>query len=80
MDRNDSKVLDRKQVCERVAEVVREAIAKLEGVAEEKASFVKKARSTLEASDRELKDKKEELTDLQVCMKCHRFNFLGSST
>lgn len=80
MDRNDSKVLDRKQVCERVAEVVREAIAKIEGVAEEKAAFVKKARSALEASDRELKDKKQELTDLEVRIKYHSFHLLGSST
>ncbi|KAG0585232.1 hypothetical protein M758_3G269000 [Ceratodon purpureus] len=65
LDRDDSKILDRKQVCERVAEVVREAIAKIEGVAEEKAAFVKKARSALEASDRELKDKKQELADLE---------------
>lgn len=68
MDRDSGKVLDRKQVCDRVAEVVREAIAKIEGVAEEKAAFVKKARSALESSDRELKDKKQELTELQVCL------------
>lgn len=65
VDRDSGKVLDRKQVCDRVAEVVREAIAKIEGVAEEKAAFVKKARSALESSDRELKDKKQELTELQ---------------
>lgn len=68
VDRDSGKVLDRKQVCDRVAEVVREAIAKIEGVAEEKAAFVKKARSALESSDRELKDKKQELTELQVCL------------
>jgi hypothetical protein len=56
--RDDTKIVDRKQVCERVAEVVREAIAKIEGVAKEKAAFMKKARSALEASERELKDKK----------------------
>lgn len=65
VDRDAGKILDRKQVCDRVAEVVREAVAKIEGVAEEKAAFVKKARSALESSDRELKDKKQELTDLQ---------------
>jgi hypothetical protein len=78
--RDDTKIVDRKQVCERVAEVVREAIAKIEGVAEEKAAFVKKARSALEASERELKDKKQELTDLQVCIKCRSFHLLGSSS
>lgn len=67
MDRDDVKVLDRREVCDRVAEVVREAIAKIEGVAEEKALIVKKARLALESSERELKDKKQELADLQVC-------------
>jgi len=79
VDRDAGKVLDRKQVCDRVAEVVREAIAKIEGVAEEKAAFVKKARSALESSDRELKDKKQELTDLQVCINSQSCHFQGSS-
>ncbi|XP_073385597.1 OBERON-like protein isoform X2 [Physcomitrium patens] len=65
VDRDDVKVLDRREVCDRVAEVVREAIAKIEGVAEEKALIVKKARLALESSERELKDKKQELADLQ---------------
>lgn len=64
--RDDGKLLDRKEACDRVAEVVREAIAKIEGVAEEKASQVKKARLALDLCDRELDDKKRELTDLQV--------------
>lgn len=80
MDRDAGKVLDRKQVCDRVAEVVREAIAKIEGVAEGKAAFVKKAQSALESSDRELKDKKQELTDLEVCIKLQNFHIQGSST
>lgn len=75
MDRDAGKVLDRKQVCDRVAEVVREAIAKIDGVTEEKAAFVKKARSALESSDSELKDKKQELTELQVCIKSKSISF-----
>ncbi|XP_073393141.1 OBERON-like protein isoform X3 [Physcomitrium patens] len=63
-ERDNVKVLDRREVCDRVAGVVREVIAKLEGVAEEKVLLVKKARSALESSDRELKDKQQELADL----------------
>lgn len=67
-ERDNVKVLDRREVCDRVAGVVREVIAKLEGVAEEKVLLVKKARSALESSDRELKDKQQELADLLVCI------------
>lgn len=68
MERDEAKILDRKEACDRVVEVVQEAIAKLDGVAEEKAVQLKKARVALELCDRELEDKKRELEELQVCI------------
>ncbi|XP_057513580.1 OBERON-like protein [Actinidia eriantha] len=50
----------------RIADVVQEAIRKMEMVAEEKMRMVKKARQAVEACDRELKDKAMEVAGLKV--------------
>ncbi|KAL5794279.1 hypothetical protein ACOSP7_002873 [Xanthoceras sorbifolium] len=51
--------------CNRIAEVVHEAIRKMEMVADEKMRMFKKARLALEACDRELEDKSREVAELQ---------------
>ncbi|RAL52773.1 hypothetical protein DM860_007541 [Cuscuta australis] len=50
----------------KIADVVQEAIRKMEMVAEEKMRMVKKARLAYEASDQELKDKAREVTALKM--------------
>ncbi|KAG4383173.1 hypothetical protein GLYMA_13G025900v4 [Glycine max] len=52
--------------CNRIAEVVHEAIRKMEMVADEKMRMFKKARLSLEACDRELADKAREVTELKM--------------
>ncbi|XP_009609185.1 OBERON-like protein [Nicotiana tabacum] len=50
----------------KIADVVQEAIRKMEAVAEEKMRMVKKARLALDACDQELKDKAREVTALKM--------------
>ncbi|KAJ1401482.1 Zinc finger, PHD-type [Sesbania bispinosa] len=52
--------------CNRIAEVVQEAIRKMEMVADEKMRMFKKARLALDACDRELADKAREVTELKM--------------
>jgi len=52
--------------CNRIAEVVQEAIRKMEIVADEKMRMFKKARMALEACDRELADKYREVAELKM--------------
>lgn len=52
--------------CNRISEVVQEAIRKMEMVGEEKTRMFKKARLALEASDQELKDKAREVAELKM--------------
>lgn len=54
------------EACSRIAEVVQEAIRKMEMVADEKMRMFKKARLALEACDRELEDKAREVTELKL--------------
>ncbi|KAE9614678.1 hypothetical protein Lal_00035991 [Lupinus albus] len=54
------------EACNRIAEVVQEAIRKMEMVADEKMRMFKKARLTLEACDRELADKAREAAELKM--------------
>ncbi|KAK9284773.1 hypothetical protein L1049_023950 [Liquidambar formosana] len=51
--------------CNRIAEVVHEAIRKMEMVADEKMRMLKKARLALQACERELEDKAREVTELK---------------
>lgn len=51
--------------CNRIAEVVQEAIRKMEMVADEKMRMLNKARLSLEACERELEDKAREVNDLK---------------
>ncbi|KDP29907.1 hypothetical protein JCGZ_18476 [Jatropha curcas] len=52
--------------CNRIADVVQEAIRKMEMVADEKMRMFKKARMALEACDRELEEKDKEVAELQL--------------
>lgn len=54
------------EACNRIAEVVQEAVKKMEMVAEEKLRMYKKARLSLEACDRELEDKAREVAEIQL--------------
>ncbi|KAM7275335.1 hypothetical protein ACFE04_017201 [Oxalis oulophora] len=54
------------EACNRIADVVQEAIKKMEMVADEKMRMFKKARSALEACDRELEDKAREVSELKM--------------
>ncbi|CAN0927173.1 Protein OBERON 2 [Linum grandiflorum] len=54
------------EACSRIAEVVQEAIRKMEMVADEKMRMFKKARMGLEACDRELEEKAKEVTELKM--------------
>lgn len=54
------------EACNRIADVVKEAITKMEMVAEEKARMFKKARMSLEACDKELEDKAREVAELKL--------------
>lgn len=54
------------EACNRIAEVVQEAVKKMEMVAEEKLRMYKKARQSLEACDRELEDKAREVAEIQM--------------
>lgn len=54
------------EACNRIAEVVQEAVRKMEMVADEKLRMFKKARLALEACDRELEDKAREVNELKL--------------
>ncbi|KAK1298283.1 Protein OBERON 2 [Acorus calamus] len=54
------------EACNRIADVVQEAVRKMEMVAEEKMRMFKRARLSLEACDRELEDKAREVNELKM--------------
>lgn len=60
-----AQIIEPQEACSRIAEVVQEAIAKMDTVTEEKAQALKKARLSLETCDKELEEKKRELQELQ---------------
>lgn len=62
----DGKMIEPQEACNRIAEVVQEAVAKMETVAQEKARALKRARLALETSEKELEEKKRELQSLQI--------------
>eukprot|EP00249_Psilotum_nudum_P010639 c22670_g1_i1 orf=293-2119(-) len=62
---DEVKIIEPQEACSRIAEVVQEAVAKMEAVAEEKARALKRARLALDACDRELEEKRKDLAELQ---------------
>ncbi|KAG8642161.1 OBERON-like protein [Manihot esculenta] len=62
----DGRLIAPQEACNRIAEVVQEAIRKMEMVTDEKMRMFKKARMALEACDRELEEKAKEVTELKL--------------
>ena len=62
----NAKMVEPQEACNRIADVVQEAVAKMEIVAQEKSRALKRARTALETCDKELEEKKRELQDMQL--------------
>ena len=62
----NAKMVEPQEACNRIANVVQEAVAKMEIVAQEKSRALKRARTALETCDKELEEKKRELQDMQL--------------
>lgn len=62
----EGRLIAPQEAFNRIADVVHEAIKKMEMVEEEKSLLVKKARLALEACDQELKDKAREMSSLNM--------------
>ncbi|GAB2274992.1 hypothetical protein Dimus_009761 [Dionaea muscipula] len=60
------RILAPQEACKQIAEVVQEAIMKMEMVADEKLRMLKKARMAVEVCDRELEDKAREVSELKL--------------
>ena len=60
------RLITPQEACNRIAEVVQEAVRKMELVAEEKMRLYKKARLAVEACDRELEEKVREAQELKA--------------
>ncbi|KAI7987959.1 hypothetical protein LOK49_LG13G01703 [Camellia lanceoleosa] len=60
----DRRVIAPQEACNQIAEVVQEALKKMEMVADEKMRMFKKAHRTLEASELELDEKAREVAEL----------------
>lgn len=61
-----ARLIAPQEACNRIAEVVQEAIRKMEMVAEEKMRMFKKARMGLDACDRELEEKAKDVAELKL--------------
>ncbi|KAG6517269.1 OBERON-like protein [Zingiber officinale] len=60
------RLISPQEACNKIAEVVQEAVKKMEMVAEEKMRMFKRARLALESCDRELEDKAREVQELKL--------------
>lgn len=60
------RLLAPQEACNRIADVVQEAVRKMEAVADEKMLMLRKARLALDACDRELEDKAREVAELKL--------------
>ncbi|TVU50029.1 hypothetical protein EJB05_01382 [Eragrostis curvula] len=63
---DSGRLITPQEACNRIAEVVQEAVRKMELVAEEKMRLYKKARHAVEACDRELEEKVREAQELKA--------------
>eukprot|EP01018_Ginkgo_biloba_P029745 Gb_40577 [translate_table: standard] len=61
----ERKIIEPEEACNRIAEVVQEAVKGMEAVVEDKAHILKKARIASEMCDREFAEKSRELAELQ---------------
>ncbi|RRT70878.1 hypothetical protein B296_00016651 [Ensete ventricosum] len=60
------RLISPQEACNKIAEVVQEAVRKMEMVAEEKMRMFKRARLALDACDRELEDKAREVQEIKM--------------
>ncbi|KAG6423922.1 hypothetical protein SASPL_114330 [Salvia splendens] len=65
-ENEDGRMISPQEAFNRIADVVQEAVKKMEIVAEEKMRMVKKARLAVEACEQELKDKAREVSALKT--------------
>ncbi|XP_057795079.1 OBERON-like protein [Salvia miltiorrhiza] len=65
-ENEDGRMISPQEAFNRIADVVQEAVKKMEIVAEEKMRMVKKARLAVEACEQELKDKAREVAALKM--------------
>ncbi|RLM99475.1 OBERON-like protein [Panicum miliaceum] len=63
---DSGRLITPQEACNRIAEVVQEAVRKMELVAEEKMRLYKKARLAVDACDRELEEKVREVQELKA--------------
>ncbi|XP_009760174.1 protein OBERON 2 [Nicotiana tabacum] len=62
----NGRMMPPQEACSRIAEVVQEAVQKMEIVADEKMRMLKRARQALEACDHELEEKGKEVAELKL--------------
>lgn len=60
------RLITPQEACSRIAEVVQEAVRKMEAVGEEKLRAYKRARMAVEACEREMEEKAREVAQLQT--------------
>lgn len=63
---DSGRTISPKEACNQIAEVVQDAVKKMEMVAEEKLRTLKRARLAVEACDHELEDKAKEVAELKM--------------
>ncbi|OAY66356.1 OBERON-like protein [Ananas comosus] len=63
---DSGRLIAPQEACNRIAEVVQEAVRKMEMVAEEKMRMLKRARLAFEACERELDEKAREVAELKM--------------
>ncbi|KAK8958554.1 OBERON-like protein [Platanthera guangdongensis] len=61
-----NRVISPQEACNRIADVVQEAVRKMEIVAEEKLLMLKRARMAVESCDRDLEEKAREVTEFKL--------------
>ncbi|KAK3031983.1 hypothetical protein RJ639_036188 [Escallonia herrerae] len=66
VESKEGRLIAPQEACGRIADVVQEAVRKMEMVADEKMRMLKKARLALKACDRELEDKAREVAELKL--------------
>ncbi|KAK4369321.1 hypothetical protein RND71_013113 [Anisodus tanguticus] len=63
---NNGRMIPPQEACNRIAEVVQEAVQTMEVVADEKLRMLKRARQALETCDHELEEKAKEVAELKL--------------
>ncbi|CAN4084499.1 unnamed protein product [Withania somnifera] len=69
---NSGRIIPPQQACNRIAEVVQEAMQTMDTVADEKLRMLKRARQALETCDHELEEKAKEVAELKLERQCRK--------